>query len=203
MEGLQKEARAREVMLFVQGVRACYTGAVMWLALLCWFFIVALLLAGFAGSFLPLLPGTPLILAGAFFYNFSVQRLLMQPEHALGAGTLWGLAGLMVLAHLVDFGFSLVGANQFGASRRGVWGGVLGLVVCFFFGLPGMLLGPVVGVVAGEVFGGRDFAAALRAAWGTAVGTAAGTLARVSIAFLMLLWFGLAVWFSHAAQMKS
>ncbi len=171
----------------------------MWLTLLCWLFIGTLLIAGFAGSFLPLLPGTPLILAGAFLYNFSVQRVLMQPEHALGAGTLWGLAGLMVLAHLVDFAASLIGANQFGASRSGVWGGVIGLGVGLFLGLPGMLLGPVVGVVAGELFVGKDVAAAVRAAWGTVVGTAAGTLARVSIAFLMVLWFGVAVWFSRSS----
>ena len=170
----------------------------MFLTVLCWLFIVILLLAGFVGSFLPVLPGTPLILAGVFLYNFCVQRLLMHPERALSAGSLWGFVGLVVLAHLVDFTASLVGANRYGAPRSGVWGGVIGLGVGVFFSLPGLLLGPLIGVVLGELFAGKAIQVALRAAWGTLVGTAAGTVARVSIALIMVLWFAVAAWSSHA-----
>jgi hypothetical protein len=166
----------------------------MGLNLLCWFFIITCLAAGFIGSFLPLLPGTPLILVGVFLYNFCEQRVLSHPERALGSGTLWGLIGLMVLAHVVDFAASLIGANRFGASSRGVWGGVLGLGIGMFFSLPGLLLGPVLGVVAGELSAGKSLPLALHAAWGTLVGTAAGTVARVLIASIMLLWFAAAVW---------
>jgi uncharacterized protein YqgC (DUF456 family) len=170
----------------------------MFLAVLCWLLIAILILAGFLGSFLPILPGTPLILAGVFLYNFCEQRLLMHPERALSAGSLWGFVGLVVLAHLVDFAASLVGANRYGASRSGVWGGVIGLGIGVFFSLPGLLLGPLVGVVVGELLAGKAIPIALRAAWGTLVGTAAGTVARVSIAFIMVVWFVVAAWMLHA-----
>jgi uncharacterized protein YqgC (DUF456 family) len=61
-----------------------------------------------------------------------------------------------------------------------------------------MLLGPLVGVVAGELLAGKAMPIALRAAWGTLVGTAAGTVARVSIAFIMVVWFAVAAWMLHA-----
>ena len=175
----------------------------MFLAISCWLLIALLILAGFLGSFLPILPGTPLILVGVFLYNFCEQRLLMHPERALSAGSLWGFVGLVVLAHLVDFAASLVGANRYGASRSGVLGGVIGLVVGVFFSLPGLLLGPPVGVVAGELLAGKAMPIALRAAWGTLVGTAAGTVARVSIALIMVVWFVVAAWMLHARQVES
>jgi len=52
--------------------------------------------------------------------------------------------------------------------------------------------------VAGELLAGKAMPIALRAAWGTLVGTAAGTVARVSIAFIMVVWFAVAAWLSHA-----
>jgi uncharacterized protein YqgC (DUF456 family) len=155
-----------------------------------WVLVWALLITGFLGCFLPLLPGTALILSGVFAY----QWLVAPPGAQLGATTLWGISLVMVVSHVTDIASTLIGAKRYGASSRGVWGGLAGLVIGLAFGLPGLLLGPIVGVVVGEVFSGKPPKEALQAAWGTVVGNAAGILLRVIAGGAMVLWFLLAVW---------
>ena len=161
------------------------------LALLWWISVGLLMLLGLIGTLVPLLPGAVLILAGAFLYEW----LLALPGQGLGWGTLTALTALTVLSYLVDLVASVWGAKKFGATSSGMWGGVLGLIVgLLFFNLPGLILGPPLGVIAGECCAGQELPQALRVAWGTVVGTAAGMLVRFGIALVMVAWFVVAVW---------
>jgi uncharacterized protein YqgC (DUF456 family) len=155
-----------------------------------WVLVWALLGTGFLGCFLPLLPGTALILSGVFAYQW-----LVAPSGAqLGTATLWGISLIMVVSHVTDIASTLMGARRYGASSRGVWGGLAGLVIGLAFGLPGLLLGPIIGVIVGELLSGKAPKEAVQAAWGTVVGNAAGILLRVIAGGGMVLWFLLAVW---------
>lgn len=154
-----------------------------------WVLVWALVVTGFLGCFLPLLPGTALIFGGVCVYQW-----LVAPSHALlSTASLWGIALVMVLSQIADVASALVGAKRYGASSRGVWGGVAGLCVGLAFGLPGLLLGPVLGVVAGEILSGKPPKEACQAAWGTVVGNAAGILLRAVAGGIMVLWFVLAI----------
>ena len=155
-----------------------------------WVLVWALLGVGFLGCFLPLLPGTTLILCGVFVYHW----LVAPAGAALSPATLWGISLIMVASHVTDIASALIGAKRYGASSRGVWGGLAGLVIGFAFGLPGLLLGPILGVIAGEMLSGKPPREALSSAWGTVVGNAAGILFRVLAGAGMILWFVLAVW---------
>jgi len=154
-----------------------------------WILVIVLMVAGFAGCFIPMVPGTPLILLGAFIYDW----LLATPGHALGWGNLLGLTAVVVLAQLVDMFAALLGASHFGASRYGIWGAFAGLFIGLFFSLPGLVLGPIAGVFLGELCSGKDSREAMRAAWGTLVGNAAGVLSRVIAGAVMILWVFLAL----------
>jgi uncharacterized protein YqgC (DUF456 family) len=155
-----------------------------------WFLVGALVVTGVVGSLLPLLPGTTLIAVAALVY----QGGLAGADRRLGMGTIWGLFGLLALSYLIDFMASLWGAKRFGASRLGMVGGLLGLGVGFFFNLPGLLLGPPLGVISGELLSGRPLPAAFRVAWGTVVGTALGAVFRLGISLVMTAWLGWAIW---------
>jgi len=161
----------------------------MFLNVLGWVLVATLMVAGFAGCFIPMVPGTPLILAGAFVYEWMVAT----PGHNLGWGNLIGLTAVVVVSQIVEFVAALVGANRFGASKHGVWGALIGLCVGLFFSLPGILFGPIIGVYLGEFYSGKDHNVALRAAWGTLVGNAAGVVARVIAGSAMLLWIYIAL----------
>ena len=160
--------------------------------LLWWFLSILLVLTGLAGSFLPFLPGPPLILAGSLLHYFALPG-----QSGLGP---WSLAGILILTLLclaADFFSGTVGARRFGASHWGALGGLLGTVAGIFFGLPGVLLGPILGAFAGELLAGRGLLPAGKSTWGTLLGTTAGILVRGSIAILMTLWFIAAVLFGR------
>jgi uncharacterized protein YqgC (DUF456 family) len=148
-------------------------------------FVALLLLAGLAGSVLPFLPGTPLILAGALVYA------LVTGFEPIGAGRLLILSGLTALAHILDYVGGAAGAKRFGGSRWAVIGAVIGGLIGFFFGPLGVLLGPVVGAVSGELLRSGELRNSLRSGIGAVVGMAAGAAAKFALAITMV---GLVVW---------
>jgi hypothetical protein len=62
----------------------------------------------------------------------------------------------------------------------------------FFFPW-GLLLGPILGVLAGELMGGQKLLPAGKSTWGTFLGTTAGIVANAIIGVVMVGWFFLVV----------
>ncbi len=139
-----------------------------------------LLLAGLAGVILPVLPGIPLMFAGILLVAWG------DGFSHLGTGILVVLGVLTLLAVLLDFVASLLGARRVGASRMALVGAALGTVIGLFFGIPGILLGPFAGAVLGEFWYSRHGGIAARVGIGTWFGMVLGAIAKIGIAFLML-----------------
>jgi uncharacterized protein len=158
--------------------------------LIAWLSALVLMLAGLAGIFVPLIPDTVLIFAGAVLFY-----LLHGQAHGIGVPTLTGLGVLTGLTMVIDFVSGSVGAKWFGATRWGALGGIVGAVAGMFFGLVGIFVGPLVGVMIGELLGGKGILPAGRSTWGTLVGTTAGMVAKFGIALVMIAWFLLAAIF--------
>lgn len=142
---------------------------------------------GLIGTVLPIFPGTLIILGAAILH-----RIMLGAEKGLG----WGGIALLVLLTLasygIDFAGSWFGARRFGATRWGTLGAVAGAIVGIFFGLPGLLLGPVIGALTGELIAGMKLADAGRAGWGALLGNLTGMLGKLLIALAMVSWFLLA-----------
>jgi uncharacterized protein YqgC (DUF456 family) len=147
--------------------------------------VAVLLIAGLAGSLLPLLPGTPLILAAALLHA------LVTDFNPLGAGRLLALAGLAAFAYVLEYVASAVGVKKFGGSVWAIVGAVVGAVVGLFFGPAGLLIGPAVGAVAGELIKSGEVEHSLKAGFGALVGIIVAILARFALAFTMV---GLILW---------
>lgn len=147
----------------------------LWLAL-----AVVLILLGIVGLLLPVLPGTPLLLAGL------VLAAWAEDFAYVGWGWLALLGAIAFLGYFIDFAAGAFGARRFGASKAGMTGALVGGLVGLFFGLPGVLLGPFVGAVAGELLARRGTEAAGRAGFGAALGLALGAAAKLALAFTML-----------------
>ncbi|MGV3532552.1 MAG: DUF456 domain-containing protein [Chthoniobacteraceae bacterium] len=152
-----------------------------------WTVTILLMLIGLAGTVLPLLPGTTIILAAAVLHH-----LLLGAEKSVGWWTIAGLAGLTIISYAVDFFSGVAGAKYFGATRWGAIGGLLGAVVGLFFGIIGVFVGPLIGVLLGELLGGKELLPAGKSTWGTVLGTTAGIIVRFGIALVMIGWFLLA-----------
>jgi uncharacterized protein YqgC (DUF456 family) len=156
-------------------------------ATLLWILSIALILIGLAGTVLPALPGTALVLGGI------VLAAWIDDFTRIGTTTLVVVALLAVLAWVLDFVAGLLGAKKVGASRQALVGAALGTVVGLFMGLVGVLFMPLVGAAVGEYLARRDEQHALRVGVATWLGILAGMLAKVVIAFVMVGVFAVAL----------
>jgi uncharacterized protein YqgC (DUF456 family) len=139
-----------------------------------------IVITGFVGTVVPVLPGVPILFAGLVLAAWSTG---FEP---VGWGTLGVLGVLAVLSVIIDLLAAAFGAKRLGASQRAFWGATLGAVVGMFFGLPGILLGPFIGAVVAEVTAGTGAQQAGRSGYGVWIGIVIGTAAKLAIAFLML-----------------
>lgn len=158
-------------------------------ATLLWILAAALIVAGLAGTILPALPGTALVLAGI------VLGAWIDDFARVGAGTLAIVGALAVLAWVLDYVAGLLGAQKAGASRQALVGAALGTVAGLFMGLVGVLFMPLVGAAIGEYLARRDHSHALRVGVSTWIGIMVGMLAKVAIAFVMIGVFVIALLF--------
>lgn len=148
--------------------------------ILLWLLAALLIVLGFAGLILPVVPGIPLVFAGLV--------LLAWAEHFAYVGwmTLTLLGALALVSYGIDFLASALGAKKFGASPRAVVGAALGALAGLFFGLVGILLGPFVGAVLGEFSRQSSVRAAAHAGVGATLGLLFGALLKIALAFAMI-----------------
>ena len=159
-----------------------------------WTLIVVLMGLGVFGAVYPVIPDSLCILAGGVLNHFTVP-----PTHAVGWWTLGVMTLLCILAHIVDFTASAMGARKFGGSRWGAFGGMIGGIIGAIFFFPiGLFAGPVIGALCGEViFAGRAIGPAAKAGWGTLLGTTAGMVGKLVIDLTMVAVFFVSALFLH------
>lgn len=145
-----------------------------------WVLSVALILVGLAGTVLPALPGTALVLAGIVLGAW-IDGFTRVGPWALGA-----VAAMAVLAWVLDYVAALLGAQRAGASRQALVGAAVGTVVGLFMGLVGVLFMPLVGAAVGEYLAQRDQQRAMKVGVATWLGLMAGLLAKVVLACMMV-----------------
>ena len=152
------------------------------MSVLLWILAVLLVAVGIAGTILPAIPGTPLVLIGLILAAWAdgFQKVGWFPLTLIGV--------LTVLSLLVDFAATSLGAKRVGASWLAVAGAAVGTVAGFFlgFGLPGLLLGPFVGAVLGEYLARRNRDQAIKAGIGTWIGIVLGTAGKLALIFMMI-----------------
>ena len=149
---------------------------------------VILILVGIAGVILPALPGLPLVFIGMLLAAWAGDF------QQIGWVTLVVLGLLTLLSVAVDFFATLVGAKRVGASKKALWGAVLGTFVGIFFGPIGLFAGPFVGALLGELRHGKEIGQATKVGLGTWLGIVLGIVLKLGVAFAMLGLFAFA-WF--------
>ena len=154
-----------------------------------WLVVAVLLVLGLAGTVVPFLPGTPLIVAGALVHAIAYDWTPITPLR-LGV-----LAVLAVLGYLLHYAAGALGARHAGGSRWAVAGAIVGGVVGLFLGIPGLLLGPPLGAIAGELLRGGNLQTSVRTGIAAFLGMLAGAVANFAIGVTMV---GLFLWWSAA-----
>ncbi len=143
-------------------------------------------LVGVVGTFLPAVPGAPLIWLGMLFYGFTMdfQGLTLSFYLLQGAAVL--------LTFLIDYIAGAYGTKKYGGSRAAVLGSILGLFLGpLLLGPLGVILGPFLGAFLMEFIKGKPMEQSFQAAFGTLLGLLGGTILKLVIEAVMIgsfLW---------------
>jgi uncharacterized protein len=151
-----------------------------------WILAGVAVLVGLAGVVLPLLPGTPLLFGGLWLAAW------LDGYAKVGVGVVVALGILALLAWAVDYVAAVLGVKRVGASGLAMAGAGVGTLLGLFAGLPGLIVGPVIGAVAGEWIARKDSAQATRAGLAAGIGFIVAMAAKLGIAAAMLGVFAFA-----------
>ena len=149
----------------------------------------ALILTGLVFAMLPALPGIPLIFGGIWLVAAG------DDYRHLGKWWLIAIAAIGCVGVAADLLAAALGAKRVKASKRAIWGAVIGTVVGLFFGIVGVLVGPFFGAVVGELASGSSVTRSADVGLGTWIGLIFGMLVKLIASFMMVAML-LTAWFA-------
>ena len=140
-----------------------------------------LLVVGFIGNFVPVLPGAPLAWAGllaAYFSQYNSISILCLVITAV----------IAVFVSIADNFLPVTMTKKFGGSKYATSGATIGLIIGFFTGPWGIIFGPFLGALVGEFINkeGRS-EGVFKAAFGAFMGFLLGTGLKM-ITVLAFIW---------------
>ena len=142
-----------------------------------------ILAVGFLGTFIPVLPGAPLAWVGLLLCYFSSYNEL---------SLVWLIvtAVIAVLVSILDNIMPVYMTNKTGGSKAATRGATFGLIIGFFAGPAGIILGPFLGALIFELINTKgDFGSSLKSAWGAFLGFLLGVgMKMIAVAFFIWLY---------------
>lgn len=141
-----------------------------------------IMILGIIGCLVPVLPGPPLSYVGLLLLHFT----------RFGHFTKWTLiifAGIAIAVSILDYLVPIWGTKKFGGSKYGTRGAAVGLVVGFFLGPVGIIIGPLLGAFIGEMIFKDDFYYAVKAGFGSLIGFLTGVGLKLAASFIMTFYF--------------
>lgn len=138
---------------------------------------------GLIGCIIPALPGPPLNYVAILLIHFT--GLSEFSNRFLITYLLLNIAVVVF-----DYVLPVYGTKFYGASKKGIWGSIIGLVIGLFFFPPfGMILGVLVGAVVGELIAGKNESEALKAGFATFVASLIMIVVKLILSGLMTFYF--------------
>lgn len=154
-----------------------------------WITFVILIVVGFLGVLLPGLPGLFLFFIGSALIYW------------LNPGVLSGWTVFLMFAGFlatfpIDILGTLVGAKWGNATKWGLLGATIGALVGLFFGLPGIIVGPILGAFVAElILKKRSLKESATAGAGAGMGLLISTAGKALLALLLIFVFVLDIFF--------
>ena len=146
-------------------------------------FILAgiLLLIGFIGCVVPVLPG-PII-------GYCGLLTLILTERCPSTLVLVTMGLVVAAVTVADYIVPAIGAKKFDCSRWGTFGCFVGTIAGLFFVPIGILLGPFLGAFLGELIAQKPVGAALKGGFGAFLGFLSGVFLKLLACVAMSVVF--------------
>ena len=153
-----------------------------------WYWVIAglLVVIGFAGLVLPILPGIVFIFSGlllaAWIDNFEL----------VSKTTMVVIGIISLFAWAVDFFASYFTVKQAKASRLALIGTILGALFGILGGVVGLIIGPIIGAAIGEFIARRNSGDATRVGIAAGLGFVLALTTKLVLAIVVLSVFAYA-----------
>lgn len=146
------------------------------------FISIILLILGILGTFLPVLPGLVLSLAGLLIYKYGTDADLPMLY-------IWVFAILTVASAVLNYVIPAKTNKKYGGTNWGSIGSIVGTIIGIFLPIPlGFLVGMFAGVFIGELLhDSKDMNKALRSTKGAFIGFIYGTGFSLVVGIAMLM----------------
>ncbi len=143
-------------------------------------FAFLLVISGGTGVILPFLPGVPIAWLGLLAFGYATDFAVITWK------IIFIFLGLTAFTFLSDFLAPLLGAKKYNASRYGIIGSFIGVILgIVFLGPLGIIIGPLFGTFLGEIIGGKNEEEALESAKGNFIGFLVGNFIKITIVMIM------------------
>ncbi len=151
---------------------------------------IILIILGFLGDVLPILPGTPI--------SYAAMIALQIDHKPFSSTTMWVMGILCVVVTVMDYVVPAIGTKIFGGTKAGSRGSTYGLLVGILvlpilgltfgpLGIGGLLVGPFVGAFLAEKINGTNEDQALKSAFGSFIGFLGGTLMKIIYSIVVVV----------------
>jgi uncharacterized protein YqgC (DUF456 family) len=149
---------------------------------------ILLLFAGLLGCVLPAIPGPPL--------SYVALLLVQWAWKPFGTTTLIIFAVIAIIVTVLDYIIPVWGAKIFGATKQGIYGSIIGMLVGTFLTPVGMITGLLAGAIFGDMYAGKKLSDAIGSGLGTFIGTMAGMAVKLVVSGIMtfMVFFKIAEW---------
>ena len=146
------------------------------------FISIILLILGILGTFLPVLPGLILSLAGLLIYKYGTDTDLSMLY-------IWVFVILTVASAVLNYVIPAKTNKKYGGTNWGSIGSIIGTIIGIFLPIPlGFLVGMFAGVFIGELLhDSKDMNKALRSTKGAFIGFIYGTGFSMVVGIAMLM----------------
>ena len=144
---------------------------------------IGLAVIGIIGCIVPGLPGPPL--------NYLSLILVQIINHdAFTTKFLIWFGAVTVVVYLLDYILPILGAKLFNASKYGIWGSIIGMIIGIFFFPPyGLILGVLFGAIIGELLAGKNHSEALRVGFASFAASMLVMVIKLALSFTLTVYF--------------
>ena len=140
-----------------------------------------LMIIGIIGSIVPVLPGPLSSWIGLF--------ILSNVSGVSVSGKLIVICLIIAIGiFILDYIIPIYTSKKFGASKYGIIGASIGIIVGLFFAPFGIFLGAIIGAITGEIILNKNFKKSLKSAFGVFLGfiISGFTKSLITIIYLVL-----------------
>lgn len=145
---------------------------------------IILNIVGIIGIVVPAMPGIVLNYIALILLYISKGSDVV----SISSIAIFGLLTLVVA--ILDYVLPLLGAKKFGASRMGIAGAVVGMIVGMVsFPPAGIFFGLLTGAFLGELIAGKDQSQAFKAGFATFLGSLTSIAVKLILALVMTVYY--------------